>query len=155
MITSLTSKYPLTQNGLPRQEIARFAERFNIMIVTDFLNKLQEKTLWSYGWHTIDADDYLDREIQPGEYVRFYDDEMDTWNWGVYLGWYSDMSKSGDTSPYFCETYEGIDRLVIQDTVINPDGTISTRTNYALPENVYDWYEATNTAMNAELEAVS
>jgi hypothetical protein len=121
------------------------------MSITQFLDKLQEATLWSYGWHIEDSSDYLDRTIEPGEYVRFYDDELDEWNWGVYLGWYQDMSKSGDTSPYMGEAYNGIDRLVIQDCVINPDGTITTRTNYALPENVFDWYEATNRPANVEL----
>lgn len=122
-------------------------------MITDFLNKLQEKSLWSYGFHIEDTEDYLDTTIQPGEYVRFYDDEMDAWSWGCYLGFYTDFNKSGETSPYFCEAYEGIDRLVIQDSVINPDGSITTRTNYALPENVYDWYEATNSAVNAEYVA--
>lgn len=123
------------------------------MSIAQFLDNLQEKALWVYGWHIEDESDFLDTTIQTGEYVRFYDDEMDSWNWGVYLGWYQDMSKSGDTSPYFCESNEGIDRLVIQDTVINPDGTITTRTNYALPENVFDWYEATNSAIGMKAVA--
>jgi hypothetical protein len=123
------------------------------MSLTQFFNKLQEKSLWSYGWNIVDEDDYLDRTIEVGEYVRFFDDELEEWNWGVYMGWYQDLSKSGDTSPYMAEAYEDIDRLVIQDVVINPDGSISTRTNFALPENVYDWYESTNTPANAQAVA--
>ena len=123
-------------------------------MLTQFLDKIQESTLWQYGWHIQDTDDYLDRTIDIGEYVRFYDDEMDEWGWGVYMGWHQDLDKSGDTSPYTNEAYEGIDRLVIQDCVINPDGSITTRTNYALPENVYDWYQSTNSPVSA-IEAVA
>ena len=119
------------------------------MFKSSQVTRTLEKFLSSYGWGVIDNDDYLDHTIQPGEFVRFYDDEMDSWNYGVYLGWYQDLSKSGDTSPYFSEAYEGIDRLVMQDSVINPDGTLTTRTNYALPENVYGLYEVQSAAFKA------
>lgn len=122
-------------------------------MIREILSNVKEAVLNGYGWHIEDPDDYLDTTINPGEYVRFYDDEMDSWNWGVYLGWHQDLSKSGDSSPYINESNEGIDRLVIRDCVINPDGSITLRTNYALPENVYDWYEATSSV--ASLEGVA
>ena len=124
------------------------------IMLHEIITNVKETVLNAYGWHTFEPDDYLDRTIEPGEYVRFFDDELECWSWGVYLGWYQDMNKAKETSPYMHEAYEGVDRLVVQDSVINPDGTVSTRTNYALPENVFDWYEATNTPMSA-IEAIA
>lgn len=111
-------------------------------MIVDIFNKVQEKILNSYGWSIIDPEDPFDQTVQPGELVYFYDDEMDAWGHGIYEGWYSDFNRQHETSPYFCEAYEGIDRLVITDSVINPDNSISTRRNYILPENIFGGYEA-------------
>jgi hypothetical protein len=116
--------------------------------LNEVVSNVKETVLNAYGWHTVDTDDYLDQTIQPGETVWFYDDEMDTWGFGIYEGWYQDYSRARDTSPYFCESNEGIDRLVITDCVINPDGTITLRRNYALAENVFGGYEATARVFN-------
>jgi hypothetical protein len=104
------------------------------------LNAITDKVLNSYGWHIEDTTDYLDRVIMPGEFVHFYDDELNAWGYGVYEGWYEDLNRSGDTSPFFNESYEGIDRLVITEAVINPDGSVVERRNYILPENCYEGF---------------
>jgi hypothetical protein len=104
------------------------------------VKSISEKFLNSYGWGIQDTEDYLDRTIRPGEFVWFYDDEMDAWSYGIYEGWFTDFNKAQETSPFFNEAYDGIDRLVITDSVINPDGTLTTRRNYALPENVYEGF---------------
>lgn len=116
-------------------------------MIQEILNNVKESQLWQYGWSIIEPDDFLDYTIEVGEYVKFYDDELDEWSWGVYMGWYEDLSADGDTSPYTNEAYEGVTRVVIEDCVINPDGTLAIRTNTALPENVFSWHEATNTPM--------
>lgn len=122
------------------------------MFKSSQVTRTLEKFLNSYGWFTVDPDDYLDTVIEPGAYVRFYDDETNKWGWGCYLGWYQDLSKSGETSPYFSEAYDGIERLVVQECIISDD-TVTTRYNYVLPENTFDWYEAVNSELGMEAVA--
>jgi hypothetical protein len=119
------------------------------MSITQFLDKLQEKSLWSYGWHIEDQTETIyDQVIEPGEYIYFYDDDSDTWGHGVYMGLYEDLNKSHETSPYFNEAYNGIERIVVQDAVINEDSSLTVRTNYILPENAFGGYESNNKTFN-------
>lgn len=109
-------------------------------MIREILGNVKESVLNSYGWHSFDTEDYLDRVIEPGAIVFFYDDELDTWGYGIYEGWFSDFNKAQETSPYFNEAYEGIDRLVVSESIINPDGHVSIRYNYILPENCYEGF---------------
>jgi hypothetical protein len=98
-----------------------------------YLDSHTVSALESYGWHVEN-----EAVIEVGDDVYFYDDESEQWNFGTYCGWYEDWNDDGDTSPYMNEAFEGIDRLVIQEVITNPDGSPCVRRNYALPENVFD-----------------
>lgn len=107
------------------------------MIITRLNSQVQsqEQHLNSFGWHTTSAYD-VDETIYVGDTVYFYDDIADEYRWGTYCGFYQDFGLDSDTSPYWDEAADEIDRVVIQETILNPDGHYTLRRDYILPENV-------------------
>jgi hypothetical protein len=87
------------------------------------------------------ADAVVAEETQPvinvGDTVKFFDDETETWSIGVFEGFWCDLNKAGETSPYWTEHTQSIQRVLIRETMAG--GTI--RPNYALPDNVYALWE--------------
>jgi hypothetical protein len=140
-------------------------------IITAILDKTQylEQFIAPLGFHIDDATEALipDTTIYPGTTVYFYDDETDAYGYGIYEGFHQDMqmeryvNRTGksairsrfETSPYFSEASEEIERVEISEIIINPDGHLTMRRNYILVDNVYHWLE-THTAPFTELESL-
>lgn len=108
------------------------------MSILQYIDKKNNNTdayLAGYGWHMESETDELD--IFVDDNVYFYDDETDTWNYGTFCGFYEDFGLDSDCSPYMNEVFEGIERVVVQEAIENPDGGYSIRRNYILVENIY------------------
>lgn len=71
--------------------------------------------------------------IFVGDEVYFFDDETKTWGCGTFEGFYCDLHPNKETSPYWHEHMQGIQRVRIRETLTG--GIV--RPNYALPDNVY------------------
>lgn len=75
--------------------------------------------------------------IRVGDKVKFLDDETQVWGYGTFEGFYCDLHPDKETSPYWHEHMQGIQRVRIRETLTG--GIV--RPNYALPDNVFALWE--------------
>jgi hypothetical protein len=156
----------------PPSKVRGFCKNdLTMSIITQILDKTQylDTFLAPFGFHIDDVTESLipDTTIYPGTTVYFYDDETDAYGFGIYEGFHQDMQMERytnrtnktaprsrfETSPYFSEASEEIERVEISEVIINPDGHMSLRRNYILVDNVYHWME-THTTPFTELESL-
>lgn len=76
--------------------------------------------------------------INPGDLVYVYDDQTGQAGWAIFTCVYETLR--GETSPFWGEHVAGIHRAMVREILINPDGSVTERTNYILLENI--WHES-------------